>query len=74
MSSHASTAAAVRKRKAAHPADYCQADPKCLWNVSTGKPCGRHPVAAAVVHGCGATIAECDRVGCEASVAKDGPR
>lgn len=43
MSGHASTAAAVRKRKELHPELYCQ-DRRCLWFTASGKPCPKHPV------------------------------
>lgn len=36
------TAAAVRKRKEAHPELYC-AEPSCLWFIGPGgKPCAKH--------------------------------
>jgi len=36
-------AARVRETKEKHPERYC-ANTKCLWNISTGKPCPKHPL------------------------------
>lgn len=38
-----STAARVRETKEKHPERFC-ANKTCLWNISTGKPCPKHPL------------------------------
>lgn len=42
---HGSVAKSVRLNKEKYPERYC-ANPTCLWNISSGNPCPKHPDAA----------------------------